>query len=452
METNYNWKEEIKIWLIKKKITNYSDDFISFFELSFKNTSFPELSYFGSNSTSISLLTGNIYFAAYSQKRIWMLLDEEINYLPNCISSKVLSSKKFDKPLYWLETYDLKNLKSIIDDDNIWKSYKNATKLIFQNSVVTAYREKLQHKRRLLDFYNNNIDTDYIYTPDNIVWIKNVSANNDEGAYLGESEESVFFDLHFPNKSGKNINKPQVNEIILLYQKIKDVKVFTHLVTPINNEIVENGSENYRRGRTVKIIAKVDINNLIKVSDTLFKDINISGVTRGNVCRLDNMYSIGDIAKIQFDIWQRFNGYFNKNELKSEKIVDSLINEIGNSLNDSQNSFDSLNGEYEGNLKIITHIARERNRKIVLRKKEEAKKNGSLFCEICGFSFVRNFGLEYIECHHITPISSIKGVVETKLEDLALVCPNCHKMLHMKINNKYLSIEELRKKVEELKL
>ncbi len=39
-------------------------------------------------------------------------------------------------------------------------------------------------------------------------------------------------------------------------------------------------------------------------------------------------------------------------------------------------------------------------------------------------------GSDFIEGHHTVPISELKGEVKTKVKDVALVCSNCHRMLH----------------------
>jgi len=71
-----------------------------------------------------------------------------------------------------------------------------------------------------------------------------------------------------------------------------------------------------------------------------------------------------------------------------------------------------------------------------------ARQQNRLFCEVCHFSFIESYSQDYIECHHIVPIS--KGERISKLEDLILVCSNCHRMLHRKIDGQYLSIVELK--------
>jgi len=92
------------------------------------------------------------------------------------------------------------------------------------------------------------------------------------------------------------------------------------------------------------------------------------------------------------------------------------------------------------------HKLRERDNKINRRKKElYFKQNGKLNCEVCDFDFYMAYGelgKGFIEVHHKTPLSEIDGETKTNLDDLALVCPNCHRMLHREINT--LSIKKLK--------
>lgn len=67
-------------------------------------------------------------------------------------------------------------------------------------------------------------------------------------------------------------------------------------------------------------------------------------------------------------------------------------------------------------------------------------------CAVCGFSFKERYGdigCDYIEVHHLTPISGKGGsYLVDPIHDLRPVCANCHRMLHRR--TPVLSIEELR--------
>jgi hypothetical protein len=108
-----------------------------------------------------------------------------------------------------------------------------------------------------------------------------------------------------------------------------------------------------------------------------------------------------------------------------------------------------LRGVSEGSEMYRTHKTIERDRKIVERKKElHLREFGHLKCEVCSFDFSKRYGElgeGYIECHHIVPLAQA-GLSETKLTDLVLVCANCHRMLHRKID--LISVEILKKSLK----
>ena len=77
-------------------------------------------------------------------------------------------------------------------------------------------------------------------------------------------------------------------------------------------------------------------------------------------------------------------------------------------------------------------------------------------CKICSFNFERIYGelgKEFIHVHHITPIHTIG--INYKIDyakDLIPVCPNCHAMLHRKINGKFYSVSELAQLIKALSI
>lgn len=100
----------------------------------------------------------------------------------------------------------------------------------------------------------------------------------------------------------------------------------------------------------------------------------------------------------------------------------------------------------EGKILTRTHKYRERDSKLIKRKKERVLKDqGRLLCEVCDFCFQKTYGERgdgFIECHHTKPVSELKVGETTKLSELSLVCSNCHRMIHRK--RPWLSVEALR--------
>lgn len=105
----------------------------------------------------------------------------------------------------------------------------------------------------------------------------------------------------------------------------------------------------------------------------------------------------------------------------------------------------------EGRILTRVHTSRERSRKIVEKKKSSFfKEHGATFCEACGFDFERRYGSRgtgFIECHHIKPVSELLPGEKTKLDDLVLLCSNCHRMVHR--SKPWLSLEDLKSIIKE---
>jgi len=101
----------------------------------------------------------------------------------------------------------------------------------------------------------------------------------------------------------------------------------------------------------------------------------------------------------------------------------------------------------EGKIVERKHKARERNSKVTQIAKSDFKtKHGRLCCEICDFDFQEHYGelgKDFIEAHHTIPVSEMTDGDTTRPEDIALLCSNCHRMVHKR--RPWLSIKELRK-------
>lgn len=88
------------------------------------------------------------------------------------------------------------------------------------------------------------------------------------------------------------------------------------------------------------------------------------------------------------------------------------------------------------------------------RNRNAAIKIHGTKCMACGFDFEKMYGergKDYIEVHHVVPLSSRDA--EVKIDpgkDLIVVCSNCHRMIHRK-KNQVLSLDELKQIIAENK-
>ncbi len=105
---------------------------------------------------------------------------------------------------------------------------------------------------------------------------------------------------------------------------------------------------------------------------------------------------------------------------------------------------DDLEGVDEGGLSARQHLVRERDRGLRKRKIDSVRKAGKpIECEACSFDFgvvYGEHGRDYCEVHHRIPLHE-SGQTTTKLEDLAILCANCHRMIHRR--NPWLTVEGL---------
>lgn len=105
--------------------------------------------------------------------------------------------------------------------------------------------------------------------------------------------------------------------------------------------------------------------------------------------------------------------------------------------------------EYEGAKRTIVVNKYERSSKA----RENAVKFHGFKCKVCGISFEETYGLigrGFIHIHHLVPINEIgKNYKIDYQRDLIPVCPNCHSMLHRKLNGKEQTVDELKKLIED---
>ncbi len=107
-----------------------------------------------------------------------------------------------------------------------------------------------------------------------------------------------------------------------------------------------------------------------------------------------------------------------------------------------------LEARTEGEEKVFTSIRRERDPKL----RDVALKLHGFNCMACGFNFEKSYGKigkEFIEVHHVVPLSEA-GKRETNPEtDLVVLCSNCHSMVHRRhrSNGICLSVDELKEHI-----
>jgi 5-methylcytosine-specific restriction protein A len=102
----------------------------------------------------------------------------------------------------------------------------------------------------------------------------------------------------------------------------------------------------------------------------------------------------------------------------------------------------------EGELRLALHRHRARERWLRDRKLDEAKAihGGRLPCEVCRFDFFEVYGemgRDFAQVHHLKSLGDRTRPSKTSLDDLAVVCGNCHLMIHR--GNQARPLDEVRR-------
>jgi len=167
-----------------------------------------------------------------------------------------------------------------------------------------------------------------------------------------------------------------------------------------------------------------DIYELIEKRNIMKLSNSWKSVVRGCIERLSSDSEVHE--ETNEDIFFSVNGIGTgtwglRNYTPNENNVD---------LDDDNNSFP------EGRKRKREHIVRERNPNVVRIAKEKFRsEHNKLYCEVCKFSFVDKYGEigeDFIEGHHIIPVSEMREGDTTEPEDIILLCSNCHRMVHRK--------------------
>lgn len=184
--------------------------------------------------------------------------------------------------------------------------------------------------------------------------------------------------------------------------------------------------------------------------DNQFRNQNGVSMKLGNFLAIDPDYDgvgLSRGSKLENEVWEEFAYQPYQLKLVANAIRDSIPN-----LKEPEVIYETSDDEFtEGRILTRLHKQRERNTKLVKRKKESVlKKTGTLLCEVCEFNFedfYGKLGQGYAECHHLIPLSELNETRKTKLSDIAIVCSNCHRMLHRP--KKMLTILELKRIIKE---
>ena len=169
-----------------------------------------------------------------------------------------------------------------------------------------------------------------------------------------------------------------------------------------------------------------------------FKLNNLRNVATGR--------GLGNVSALDREIWEEFGD--------KKALVQQLAGAIRSEIATEGRAAAPASPEdefYEGRLLTQIHKRRERDPRIRNRFLDSRRSKNALACDLCGCkSCLRDPRYEdaLFEVHHLVPLAEL-GARRTVLSDLALLCANCHRLIHraISIEGRWLTLEEYKKAV-----
>lgn len=174
---------------------------------------------------------------------------------------------------------------------------------------------------------------------------------------------------------------------------------------------------------------------------------------KGDITTVYRLEKIAEFGLFSEDDFKNYKGDLHKeigsNNTDAKYIMIYLYNRVTNQQTVNNRDFGYEDDEIatEGARMQVVVNRYERDKKI--REEVLAKREGNCSCEVCGFNFESVYGelgKNFIHVHHRIPLYKIGENHPNIATDFALVCPNCHAMLHRNREEPLLP-EELREKI-----
>jgi 5-methylcytosine-specific restriction protein A len=136
-----------------------------------------------------------------------------------------------------------------------------------------------------------------------------------------------------------------------------------------------------------------------------------------------------NVSQTDRDVWRDFGNDPTRVKQLARLIRDGIAVVAQNEIIPDDEVF------FEGRMSTQAHYRKERDPKLRKRLLSQRRKIGALTCDICEFApILQSDSLSdaVFEVHHVIPFAG-GDVRETKLKDVALLCANCHRLVHRAI-------------------
>lgn len=297
---------------------------------------------------------------------------------------------------------------------------------------------------------NINLNTPYQI----MICKRNKFKENRKGPFLLDSKISKSDFL--PSKTGRlYLDKIKSQRFDLKYIAIIDEQLEIDINQNIFNKLCTNGyfqiwnpesPIKYFKGKEKGYIILLRVYEIDTIVDERLLERGRSGrnyyygLTDSVECKIKRpVLSDDEYSKVKNSIIKLIQNDSDRAYVNSiyEEADNIVVKDIEEEIVYSRNHIDGNESFKEGSETLVIHKRKERNRIVIEKAKKlfKLKHNNRLFCEVCGFDFEEvygDIGKNFIEGHHAIPISEMNENDETKVDDIIMVCSNCHRMIHRK--------------------
>lgn len=322
---------------------------------------------------------------------------------------------------------------------------KNINKLHVLEAIHKINRERVREKRESTRF--SLVYEGEYYPPKYVVSIANIFANGEEhspslfsggdetNSFLtklgfeileGISKETSIENGFFRIPALEPVNRSR--EYNSYDDSIRDVIVFESLFHTrtrrwLDEHVLGMNPEESRGYQAMGILHFIGLKDKHK---GIFKDLSIHEAVN-LLEQQDSDFSLVIQSLYRF-----------MNQLKSSQVLGGIVSDDIDSEKAEDDSYYK-----DGAVKVYYGKRYERNPE----NRKKAIEIHGLSCAVCHFNYEKVYGergKDFIEVHHVKPLSSIGEEVSIDpKEDLVPVCSNCHRMIHRR-KNKVLTVNELR--------
>ncbi len=187
----------------------------------------------------------------------------------------------------------------------------------------------------------------------------------------------------------------------------------------LNQGVTEIKQEYKRKAKEILLIRSENFRRSLN-----FKEKDNIKLVLNSTSSNPKLYECGNILATYYDAWNLPSETILEQDLKRFlRYYQDLVSSDSTALMDENVPF----MEYK---KSRLHQKFDRSGKISLN----VKKVKGYRCEACGFDFREKYGKlgdNFIEAHHLIPFSSLdEGETPLSVSDFAVLCSNCHRMIH----------------------